>query len=109
MATSSYPARTRQNVRDSDATLIVAYGPPEGGTALTVEICLEEGKPHVIIDATQQDARAAAATVAQFIREHHITTLNVAGPRASKQPKIVAYTYEVVATVLRDLSSNDAH
>src|SRR3954447_14624932 len=39
--------RTRWNVRDSDGTLILAWGEPTGGTLLTVQACRETGKPHL--------------------------------------------------------------
>ena len=35
----SYATRTRWNVRDSDATLILCDAEPAGGTALTIECC----------------------------------------------------------------------
>lgn len=34
----SYPVRTEMNVRDSDGTLILTWGRPTGGTALTVRL-----------------------------------------------------------------------
>ena len=35
-ASRDYPCRTKWNVRDSDATLILYLGVPEGGTAYTI-------------------------------------------------------------------------
>jgi hypothetical protein len=53
---AGYLARTRKNVEDSDATLIVTFGPPIGGTARVLEHCLRVGKPHLVIDATHTTA-----------------------------------------------------
>src|SRR6266478_3657728 len=45
--------RTRANVRDSDATIVIYCGELRGGTAKTVQFCVEQKKPHELIDATQ--------------------------------------------------------
>ncbi|MDQ6972658.1 MAG: putative molybdenum carrier protein, partial [Mariprofundaceae bacterium] len=41
----SYQTRTKWNVRDSDATLILCRDEPSGGTALTIKYCEQLGKP----------------------------------------------------------------
>ena len=69
-----YPVRTRKNVVDSDGTVI--YGDLTGGTKLTVEFCVDEGKPYLV--------NPAPAEFAAFIRERGIRVLNVAGNRGSK-------------------------
>src|ERR1700733_5783160 len=45
-----YLARTRANVRDSDATLVLTWGKPTGGTAKTIAACQEFGRPHLVVD-----------------------------------------------------------
>ena len=45
---NKYRTRTRWNVRDSDATLILCEGEPTGGTALTVQFCEQLNKPFLI-------------------------------------------------------------
>lgn len=100
MPTPSYPARTRRNVLDSDATLIVSFGPPDGGTALTVTCCRELDKPHLIIDAGQTDVSSAAGNVRDFVLQHGVRVLNVAGPRVSKQPGIHDFVYALVSRLL---------
>jgi len=45
---AAYRTRTRWNVRDADATLILCRGEPSGGTLLTVGFCEELGKPYRI-------------------------------------------------------------
>jgi len=44
----NYQTRTKWNVCDSDATLIICRGEPTGGTALTLRICKEIPKPHMV-------------------------------------------------------------
>lgn len=46
-----YQQRTRLNVRDSDATLIIADGSPSNGTRLTVEYCQKMRKPFHILNS----------------------------------------------------------
>lgn len=95
-----YIERTRANVVDSDGTAIIYAGVLEGGTERTMHFCVEHGRPYVLIDSDATAVEAAAVRVAQFIRRHHIAILNVAGPRASKQPQIYAYAHAVVSRLL---------
>ena len=96
---SEYSQRTRWNVRDSDGTLILAWGEPAGGTLLTVDVCRSIGKPHLIIDLA--DGGNLTASV-QATREWITANLgggvlNVAGPRASEHPAV----YEPARAFLR--------
>jgi hypothetical protein len=78
--------RTRWNVRDSDATLIlVRHGAASPGTGLTIDIAEELGRPHLVADVRDVDAVRAwlAALPAHAV-------LNVAGPRESHAPGIDA-------------------
>jgi len=80
-----YSQRTRWNVRDADATLILTRDEPAGGTALTIHTARRLHKPHRVIDlTTQPDPRAVALWISQV----GITVLNVAGPRESTCPGI---------------------
>jgi len=55
-----YAQRTRWNIRDSDATLILTWGKPTGGTLLTLNECCKMGRPHLVIDLVgARDTRAA--------------------------------------------------
>tara|TARA_Y100001934_G_scaffold244844_1_gene302642 strand:- start:347 stop:826 length:480 start_codon:yes stop_codon:yes gene_type:complete len=78
---SSYPERTRRNVEDSDATLIVSPQSPEGGTLLTLRHAKEINKPVLVV--TLQNEKEAPVLLRSFIRKHKISALNVAGPRIS--------------------------
>lgn len=85
--TSDYAERTKLNVRDSDGTLILTIGPPIGGTAYTIACARDLEKPHCTIDLSQA---SAPEQVKQWLHEHQIAILNVAGPRLSQNPE--AYT-----------------
>jgi len=95
-----YVVRTRQNVIDSDGTLIIFVAALEGGTARTLEFCRASHKPCLCLDAEQHAPAEAAQLIDQFITQHNIAILNVAGPRASKQPQVQAYTRETIGILL---------
>ena len=96
MPTDSYPARTEQNVIDSDGTLIVARGQLTGGTDYTRQMTLKHKKQLLGIDLEQTNHYDAASLVASWIKMRRIKILNVAGPRASKDRQI----YSDVVTIL---------
>lgn len=98
-----YRARTRHNVRDSDATLIVTFGAPTGGTAATLDDCRALGRPVLVIDAQTLDPDTAVMRLRAFLARHAVAVLNVAGPRASGHPD--AYTY--ARALLERLLGND--
>lgn len=97
---SGYIERTRANVADSDGTVILHSGALEGGTLQTRLFCSELGKPCLVIARENTDATGAAAAIAEFVAERGIRRLNVAGPRASKQPQIYDWAYAVIAQLL---------
>src|SRR4051812_42049900 len=83
-----YPQRTEWNVRDSDGTLILTFGAPDGGTALTVELAKKHRRPHLVVRLnTAEESRDA---VRAWLQSHGIRVLNVAGPRESTDPGIHA-------------------
>ena len=96
MRTKSYPKRTEKNVVDSDGTLILSHGKLTGGSKLTKEFADKHKRPSLHIDLNQQVEYEAAVHIHDWIAQHEITTLNVAGPRASKDPRI----YTKVLTIL---------
>jgi hypothetical protein len=85
-----YRQRTKWNVRDSDGTLILAWGELTDGTLLTWNVCRSAGKPHLVIDLAVEANRAAAVEAARTWLVANLVggTLNVAGPRASQDPSI---------------------
>jgi len=88
MPTDSYPARTEQNVTDSDGTLIFSRGTPTGGTEYTRKLVLKHKKHMLHIDLNITTSYDAASLIQSWIGLQNIQTLNVAGPRASKDSQI---------------------
>lgn len=80
-ATSSYPVRTEMNVRDSDGTLILTWGPVTGGTARTLKFAQKFKKPYLVVDLSKG---GDPASVKEWWQNNKIKILNVAGPRESK-------------------------
>jgi len=81
--------RTRLNVRDSDATLIIARGPLSGGTELTARHANRLSRPCLVVDLDRPEAPGLlAARIAGWVRANAVSTLNVAGPRESSAPGI---------------------
>jgi hypothetical protein len=91
--------RTRQNVSDSDGTVIFCFGEPRGGTETTRQACVETNKPLLVIDAAD-DPPSAALKLRAFIEQHNVRTLNVAGPRASEEPAVGAFVYRCIRSLL---------
>ena len=87
MPTKSYPKRTEQNVIDSDGTLIISHGKLTGGSKLTKEFADKHKKPCLHIDLNEEVEYGAAVHIDDWTQEHGIEVLNVAGPRASKDPR----------------------
>lgn len=82
---SGYRQRTRQNVIDSDGTLIVNLGTLDGGTLETWKVAEKLGKPCLVIQAEASQRAAQAEALDCWLQSHRIVTLNVAGPRESKR------------------------
>lgn len=93
-----YPQRTRRNVRDSDGTVVLTISSEAGGGSLfTLQVAERLDKPclHLCRDecaTVGEDGRR----LAEFVREHQIGRLNVAGPRASQEPEIGKYVDAVL-------------
>ncbi len=80
----NYSQRTEWNVRDSDGTLVLHRGSLSGGTAFTIELAEEKNKPCLVIDLSTSPSQK----LLDWVRQHRIRTLNVAGPRESGSPGI---------------------
>jgi hypothetical protein len=93
---SADPAeRTRLNVRDSDATLIIVHA-ASTGTALTEALARELARPHL---AVRPEDPAALSATRVWLAAVAPATLNVAGPRESEAPGV----YERACRLLRAL------
>ncbi len=97
----SYRRRTRQNVIDSDGTLILNSGKLEGGTLATFQFATQFGKPCMVVRLDRGKRRKNALATLRWLAKNGIHTLNVAGPRESKCPGIHTQALEYLETMRR--------
>ena len=88
--------RTEQNVRDSDGTIIIYFHELSGGTAHTVDCCIQDRQPHRLIDAAKYLPEDAATLMVAFVFDHDVEVLNIAGPRASQWAGAYGYAFRAV-------------
>ena len=100
MDTRDYPARTRQNILDSDGTVIIARGPLSGGSALTYSFARKTDSGVCRINLLEQDIFEAALILHDFILDQGIRVLNVAGPRAGHDSDIYYDVKAILSAVL---------
>ena len=100
---SSKPAqRTEWNVRDSDGTVIFSVGKKlSGGSLLTTRFARSYHKPCLHLHCL---SRNPAGELKEFIRQHRIKTLNVAGPRASQEPGVGEFVRAVLLALEQESS-----
>ncbi|HJO22791.1 MAG: putative molybdenum carrier protein [Myxococcota bacterium] len=101
----AYATRTERNVRDSDATLVFGFGSPSGGSELTARLARRLGRPLLVLDLSQCTSEAAATRVRAWLAEKETRILNVAGPRASREPAIAEATARILREALRSPDS----
>ncbi len=94
-----YRDRTEKNIRQSDGTLIVSLGPLSGGSALTEALAIRHNRPCLHLDLTLMDQPMAVTTIKKWLHEHRIKTLNVAGSRASGEPRIYRAVFDLLTAV----------
>lgn len=91
--------RSQWNVRDSDATLILrpVAAEAEPGSDWTASCTARYQRPLLICDPNDP---AAAALIRQFLVNHAIRTLNIAGPSEGSVPGIGARTEHLLVAAL---------
>lgn len=86
---SGYRQRTKRNVLDSDATLILYRGRLEGGSLLTRDLAAGHGKPLLLLLCDLHDPTEELLTAWQgWLLSHPIAILNIAGPSEARNPGI---------------------
>lgn len=99
---ANYRERTKANVRDSHATLILVDSLPiTGGTKLTEETAAGMMRPHAVVAMSAPNAKDEALEwLRTLLGMTAALTLNVAGPRESKAPGIQARAKAFVGELL---------
>lgn len=99
MPTLSYSARTEQNVTDSDGTLIFSHGNLTEDPLCTKKLAEKHKRACLHIDFTKENHFLAQCRIKEWIEAHGIKTINVTGPRASKDPRIYEEVLESLIAV----------
>lgn len=94
---ANYQARTRQNVQDADATLIIATAPDSDGTRLTMKFCDQYQKPYLVVHPDSDDA---ANVIQDFLSRVRPSILNIAGNRESLSPGLERKTANILEIAL---------
>lgn len=93
---SDYRQRTKFNVRDSDATLILNLGELDGGTLQTSLLAKTLEKPCRVFQLDQDNLQAIALEVIHWLGTNQFKTLNIAGPREERRPGSYAKTLKLL-------------
>jgi len=91
--------RTEWNVRDSDGTLILAFGELSGGTLLTRQLAQKYQRPFMTIDALTFN-KTDVTLFNRWMNANQIRILNIAGPRESANPGVI---YDRAKEILHQL------
>ncbi len=107
-----YPARTKRNVKESDATLWVGYD-NSAGAKLTFSACRKFKKPWFVVpydfNAYQKDllkileTRVVAKQLADWLADYRVKILNVAGNRESINTGVGSFTERIVMHAILEL------
>jgi len=93
-SSASYLQRTEWNARDSDGTVIFSLAPVlTGGSLKTQVFAVKHKKTATHIHPGMY---APEAALLRFIEAHSIKSLNVAGPRGSKEPGVYDFVMRVL-------------
>jgi len=100
MIDTTYSSRTKQNVIDSDGTLIIFPGTLSGGTLLTRQIANELSKPLYLYKKESN-----YKFLINWLVENDIKVLNVAGPRESEWKKGYKITFKTVSNIINEVKN----
>jgi hypothetical protein len=96
----NYLQRTEWNVRDSDGTVISSLAERLSGASWkTLEFAVKHRKPHLHLTAYSK--ANAASELKKWMGQHNIHVLNVAGPRASKEPEVAGFVTTILDQVFK--------
>ena len=94
---AAYIERTRLNLADADATLVLTFGRIDRGTRATIRIAADLGKPCRTLDL---GGPPEPDVVTDWLAETGARIVNVAGPRESRAPGIYAAAAAYLRTLL---------
>lgn len=93
---SGYRQRTKLNVANADATLVINMGSLSGGTYQTIRFAQTLRKPHILVQIDQHSDFQAVSHIRQWLSANCFGVINIAGPSEEKCHGIYAKAYEVL-------------
>lgn len=94
-----YPPRTRLNVEQANATVRIARDWTSFGEISTLKYIQRFNKPWFDVDWRQPDL--AVEPLVEFLKEHRVTILNVAGNSESTAPGIEVFATQFLIRVFQ--------
>jgi len=99
---SADPAkRTRLNVVNSDATLLLTVGEPGGGSKLTADLAAEHKKPLLHLKIRGSELNELTNSIHEWLEKLRPGVLNIGGSRASEDAEVYDLAYEILSAALR--------
>ena len=96
-----YAERTRLNVINSNATLLLTRGALAGGSKLTADTAIKYQKPLLHIDLSRGGSKETTDVIYEWLEEFRPGVLNIAGPRSSEDAEIYDLAFEPLSRVLK--------
>ena len=93
---AEYLERTERNVAEASATLVLGRGRAVGGTALTIELAQNYGRPCLMVDLERE---VAVSELNRWLEAHGRRVLNIAGPRESTAPGIYQKAFRLLGEI----------
>ena len=97
----NYPPRTKLNVVQSDATVIIASNPHSPGCTLTAKLCKANSKPLFVLPAAFSQEQHSKFV--EWIIHHQVGVLNVAGNRDKRGQIPPHYHYDSAVRAINAL------
>ena len=103
-----YPARTRMNIRDSDATIIFSSDINSKGSLLTTKFCIEMKKPYFTLLLDKKSLNKLNSDyltnnyykISKWLNKIKPNILNIAGTRESHCPGIQKTVFKILDKLL---------
>jgi hypothetical protein len=99
LSSAKYRDRTEKNIKDSDGTLIISLGPLTGGSALTEALAIRHDRPCLHVNLKIINQIQASTAIVRWLKEYRLSTINIAGPRLSGEPKIYQATLDLLLAI----------
>lgn len=105
--TKDYRQRTKLNVKNSCATLILSHGKLAGGSLLTKKFAERYEKPFRLIDLSELAIEQAVKRTDEWLKTINCENLNIAGSRASEDFLIYQKTKTFLENLFRENERDD--